>query len=307
MKLDLDNIRIDGGTQSRVELNESVVADYAEILESGETLPPVVVFFDGVDHWLADGFHRYFAHKKIDAVEISADIHDGTRRDAVLFSVGANKGHGLQANRADKRKGAETLLKDAEWAKWSDREIAKKCGLSATTIGAIRSSLSKLDSDKDVERTYTTKHGTTAVMKTASIRKQPTPIVDEEQAAVIYKLSSNAAPAEEIPEDDGPSAQEMAAQANDNDHKLDDAANTIRELSSENEQLRDRLAVNQMDASEEAKSEAAETIAEMRDRIKALEAELDAVKSSRDGFQRENAELKKQIAMNQKQIKKLGG
>lgn len=248
MKLDLDNIRIDGGTQSRVELNESVVADYAEILESGETLPPVVVFFDGVDHWLADGFHRYFAHKKIDAVEISADIHDGTRRDAVLFSVGANKGHGLQANRADKRKGAETLLKDAEWAKWSDREIAKKCGLSATTIGAIRSSLSKLDSDKDVERTYTTKHGTTAVMKTASIGKQPTPVVGEEQAAAIHKPSPNAAPAEEIPEDDGPSAQEMAAQvaAEEADRalvaKLLDSNEPLAALAEENKQLKAEIA-----------------------------------------------------------------
>lgn len=89
-------------------------------------------------------------------------------------------------------------------------------------------------------------------------------------------------------------------------HELDEAARTIRELAEENERLTDRLAVEQMDASEEAKSEAANTITELRDRIKTLEAELDAVKSSRDGFQRENAELKKQVLMQQKQLKKLG-
>lgn len=90
-------------------------------------------------------------------------------------------------------------------------------------------------------------------------------------------------------------------------HDLDEAQKTILELAEENEHLRDRLAVEQMDASEEAKSEAANTIADLRAQIKTLEAELDAVKSSRDGFQRENAELKKQVLMQQRQLKKLGG
>jgi len=90
------------------------------------------------------------------------------------------------------------------------------------------------------------------------------------------------------------------------DHELDEAMSTIVELADENEKLRDRLAVEVMDASEEEKIEAAQTIADLRAQIKTLEAELDAVKSSRDGYQRQNAELLKQVQMQQRQLKKLG-
>lgn len=88
-------------------------------------------------------------------------------------------------------------------------------------------------------------------------------------------------------------------------HELEEAAQAIAELADENEKLRDRLAVEAMDASEEEKTEASHTINELRAKIKTLEAELDAVKASRDGFQRENAELKKQVQMHQRTIKKL--
>lgn len=68
----------------------------------------------------------------------------------------------------------ETLLKDGEWAKWSDRQIAKACGVSNDFASRLRkSSLSSDDSEQTVERTYTTKHGTTAVMKTENIGGVP--------------------------------------------------------------------------------------------------------------------------------------
>lgn len=89
-------------------------------------------------------------------------------------------------------------------------------------------------------------------------------------------------------------------------HELDEAAQAIAELADENEKLRDRLAIEAMDASEEEKTEAAQTIADLRAQIKTLEMELDAVKASRDGFQRQNAELLKQVQMQQRQLKKLG-
>src|SRR5690606_35298949 len=87
--LKLEQIRIDGGTQPRTELNEATVADYAEAITEGAKFPPVTVFHDGADYWLADGFHRLFAHKKIGALDIEAEIRQGTKRDAVLHSVGA--------------------------------------------------------------------------------------------------------------------------------------------------------------------------------------------------------------------------
>lgn len=68
------------------------------------------------------------------------------------------------------------LLEDPEWATWSDTQIAKACAVSPTTVGTVRSSLSKLDSEEPAKRTYTTKHGTTATMRTDRIGKaRPAP------------------------------------------------------------------------------------------------------------------------------------
>ena len=128
--LKLEQIRIDGGTQPRVAIDEQVVADYAELYGSGFNLPPVTVFYDGVNYWLADGFHRYWANKKIDCEYVFADIRQGTQRDAILYSVGANASHGLRRTNADKRKALLIMLEDEEWSQWSTREIARQCGVS---------------------------------------------------------------------------------------------------------------------------------------------------------------------------------
>jgi hypothetical protein len=85
---------------------------------------------------------------------------------------------------------------------------------------------------------------------------------------------------------------------------LAEACNTITEMAQEIEQLRDKIAVENMDAGEDEKTSAARTIAELRDRVKTLERDLDAVKLSRDTFQRENSELKTQVQMLMRKLKK---
>jgi len=93
---------------------------------------------------------------------------------------------------------------------------------------------------------------------------------------------------------------EMTAQ----DHAQDFDA-VIDSLTAEVEQLRDRLAVEAMDATEEEKTLASETISELRAKVKALTAELDAVKASRDSYMREAAEAKKQAVYWRKQAEKV--
>lgn len=136
--LQLDKITTDAGTQARAGLNEDVVAEYAEAIIAGADMPPITVFHDGKRHILADGFHRYFAHVKARAVEIAVDVRTGTKRDAILYSVGANGAHGLRRTNEDKRCAVRTLLADAEWKKWSDRQIADACGVSQPFVSAIR-------------------------------------------------------------------------------------------------------------------------------------------------------------------------
>lgn len=61
-------------------------------------------------------------------------------RDAILFSVGVNSSHGLRRTNADKRRSVMRLLDDAEWSTWSDREIARRCGVSQPFVGNLRPS-----------------------------------------------------------------------------------------------------------------------------------------------------------------------
>ena len=87
--------------------------------------------------------------------------------------------------------------------------------------------------------------------------------------------------------------------------KLDEAQEAVSVLAEENDRLNDRLAIESMEASDEEKRAATETIAELRAKVKTLEAELSAVKASRDGAMREVAELKRQCAMQRKQLGKV--
>ena len=136
--LTLDSIRIDGGTQARVALNQDTVAEYADIVRDGADLPPVVVFFDGTTYWLADGFHRLFGYKAADRAALPCDIRAGTQRDAILFACGANSAHGLRRTNADKRKAVTMLLADPESAKLSNRDVAKHCGVTHTLVNDVR-------------------------------------------------------------------------------------------------------------------------------------------------------------------------
>jgi hypothetical protein len=64
-------------------------------------MPLVTVFRVGADLLLADGFHRYHAHRALEATGIAAEVIDGSRQDALRFSLAANAKHGKQRNSRD--------------------------------------------------------------------------------------------------------------------------------------------------------------------------------------------------------------
>ena len=143
------------------------------------SFPAVIVYHDGTDHWLADGFHRIAAYLACEGASelhtVPVDIRAGTRRDAMLHAAGANASHGLRRTDADKRRAVETMLRDEEWSRWSNQEIARCCIVSPSFVTKIRASLSIMDSENSAtapaERTYKTKHGTEATMNTGNIGK----------------------------------------------------------------------------------------------------------------------------------------
>lgn len=134
--LKLEEIRIDGGTQTRAEINNEAVAEYAEAVLEGAKFPPVDVFFDGVSIWLADGFHRYHAHKRAKVKDIQATFHTGSVQDALMFALSANTKNGLRRTNADKRKCVEIALEN--FADWSDRRISEVCGVSNHMVERAR-------------------------------------------------------------------------------------------------------------------------------------------------------------------------
>jgi hypothetical protein len=178
--LPLAEIRLDGGTQSRAELSNEVVEEYAAKYYESFALPPVTVFYDGEVYWLADGFHRCAAAKKAGRDAVSSDIKQGSRRDAILFSVGANAKHGLRRTHADKRRAVAMLFGDEEWAAKSDRWIAEKCGVHHSFVNRLRNELSLGDSS---ERTG--QDGKTRKLPMRSQDEMPEePTVNDEESAV---------------------------------------------------------------------------------------------------------------------------
>lgn len=141
MKVALENIRLDGNTQSRDKISEDTVAEYTEALLNGDQMPPIKVFFDGKDHWVADGHHRVLAHKRAKLEGIDCDITKGTKRDAQVWSFGANHTHGLKRSNETKKLIVTRILEDFEWSEWSDRTIAEVAKVSHPFVARVRKEL----------------------------------------------------------------------------------------------------------------------------------------------------------------------
>src|SRR6266436_354338 len=119
--LPLDAITLDEQLCSRADgLRQDVIDEYREGVQRGDSFPAVVVVFDGSMYYLVDGYHRYYAHRLEQREIIEAEIHQGSRRDARLFSAATNQRHGLRRTNTDKWKAVQILLADAEWSQWSD-------------------------------------------------------------------------------------------------------------------------------------------------------------------------------------------
>lgn len=137
-RIQIDAIRTDGGTQSRAAIDTEHVAELAEDHKGGLALPEIVVFYDGENYWLADGFHRLAAWKSIGLDEARCEVRQGSLRDAKMFSAGANASHGLKRTNADKRRAVMMLLEDEEWSKKSNEWLAEKACVSRELVRTER-------------------------------------------------------------------------------------------------------------------------------------------------------------------------
>lgn len=85
-----------------------------------------------------------------------------TIRDCMRELTAAGEAE-LRRTNEDKRRAVLKLFADAEWVKWSDREIAEKCGVSHSFVSSLRPK-------PQPSRTFThPKTGAPTTMNTAAI------------------------------------------------------------------------------------------------------------------------------------------
>jgi FtsZ-binding cell division protein ZapB len=271
-QLDIGLLVIDKGTQARDTIDLDAVDRYAEDMDNGAKFPPVYAIFDGLNYYLADGFHRYHATRKLKRETIDVEIENGTLEDAVLYSWTANFDHGLPRNNATKRKVVLAALAHPKTKEWTDEAIAKWCHVSRPFVSKMRGD------EKPENVTFTRTNGTEVTRAARNKKSKPEDTVKKE---II-----------------GAMPPEIKA-----DPVYDPAKDAMNEIMQENEQLKDRLAVGVMDGSEEEKTLAAETLAELREEVRKLQIINTSLVISRDQFQNENAQLKKQVAVLQRKLK----
>jgi len=270
----LSSIRLDGDTQVRTSLDQQVVDQYAEHMLDGDKFPPVIVFHDGSDYWLADGFHRYFATKANAQESIEAEIKNGTLQDAQLYAYGANSRRGLSMSDDDSRNIITKMLKNPVWGRWTNAEIARHVGVSKMTVGRVKNSLPAQEGES-TKKVYKNQFGKESVIETKNIGKK-----------------KGATPKTEIPD-------------NQEEDQLSELTETISTLSSENQTLKDKIAVGQWDASDIEKVDIQDVVLELRENIRVLEIDNKALRESRDMYQNRNAEMIRTISGLQAKLKKL--
>jgi hypothetical protein len=139
--LAIADIVLDTELQPRAMMSEAVVNDYADKMRDGAIFPPVVVYDVDGKKLLSDGWHRVRAHRRLGRKDIQAEVRQGTRDDALRHALEFNAIHGLNFTQADKQRAIETYLKHPEWRHLQDREIARRLGVSPTTVGTCRARL----------------------------------------------------------------------------------------------------------------------------------------------------------------------
>ena len=121
--INIDLVRIDGGTQCRVVLDQQKIADYAQSMKDGDEFPEIETVFDGATHWLTDGFHRWHAMKILGVKEVNVKWTKGTLEDAVLAALQANSTHGLPLTNEDKHRKVEMCLALPGYDQKTDYEV----------------------------------------------------------------------------------------------------------------------------------------------------------------------------------------
>lgn len=104
------------------------------LLEVIDQLPPIIVH-EG-SRTVIDGIHRLEAHRRASRTTIQVIFFSGDDMEALALAIRANVGHGKPLTLSEREAAAATLL--GRCPERSNRWIARVCGLSHSTVGAVR-------------------------------------------------------------------------------------------------------------------------------------------------------------------------
>jgi hypothetical protein len=249
----------------RTELNQDVVNEYAQAMLDGDKFPPIVVFNDGDNNYVAEGFTRCAAAKQAGIEIIDADVHMGTYEDAFDYAfTKANHDNGQRYKNVDKVSAFKKAFTRDRYIKQSDRELGRLYQVSNRFVSQLRKAANAQPDVIEVKRGNQTYE-----------MKNP------------KKETSNA-----------------PAQTPEKDYIFDELSSAVQELAEENKALEARVAVAAMQATDEEKQAAGSLITELQATIKTLEADNRVLKASRDSFQLEASEAKKQALYGKRRYEK---
>lgn len=258
--LKFGQIRIDGGTQMRVSINQDKVAEYADRMREEVKFPPVKAMFDGSVYWLYDGFHRYFAAQAAGFATIEVDYKPGTMEDAQDQALGANDDHGLPRSIEDKRKAVETAIEMERHKDKSDREISKLCKVSASFVGSIRRPEVKERQQKNLAKHVEKKAKDSDGVVNYTPEVDPKPVLTQDYGPDESELRANEL-AEQV-------EREAFNKMMESDDKLAEAYAEIKRLAFLNAQMEIRIAALMTEKNEAIKD------------AKRAQAQLDKIKKA---------------------------
>ncbi len=207
VRIPLAQIEIGAGTQARTRIDNALAEEYAEAMQDGAFFPPVIVFSDGKNSYLADGFHRVEAARRCGFLDIDAIEEQGTARDALWYALGANKAHGLRMSRADVRRAIGLALQ--EFPERSSRDIARQIGCGDQLVGDVRADLESNCVIHAVEKTV----GADGKLRPAKRKAKSAPVgIPAESSIEASHVSADTVAVDSSPGPNTPDASSAAEQ-----------------------------------------------------------------------------------------------
>jgi chromosome segregation ATPase len=178
-------------------------------------------------------------------------------------------------NQADTKNIIGRMLMDNEWAKLGDRKIAEHVGVSSTTVLRLRQAM---EGDGKLAKSSSR----TVVRNGKEFEVDVSKNQNKEEAAEQPAEPPVTATPEAVDESRPKDLEEIK--------QLEDL---VGDLSDENQKLKDTIAIQSWDATDIEKEDIQETVKELRERIAILERENNSLRSSRDMYMNQAAELQR--------------